>query len=107
MKGDAAPARAILAAPAPADPALAPYRLELEGLVAIAGGRADAGVELLRAAAKAEDTMPFEYGPPAIVKPTFELLGEQLLALGRTAEARVAFDRAAERTPGRTSIRER
>jgi hypothetical protein len=104
MRGDTALARAMLAAPAPADPALAPYRLELEGLVAIVGGRADAGVELLRAAAKAEDLMPFEYGPPAIIKPTFELLGEQLAALGRTAEARVAFDRAAERTPGRTTL---
>jgi tetratricopeptide (TPR) repeat protein len=104
MRGDAAPARAMLAAPAPADPALAPYRLELEGLVAIGAGRADAGIELLRAAAKSEDAMPFEFGPPAVVKPTFELLGEQLLALGRTAEARAAFERAAERTPGRTTI---
>jgi tetratricopeptide (TPR) repeat protein len=104
MRGDAAPASAMLVAPASADPALAPYRLELAGLVAIAGGRTDAGVELLRAAAQSEDAMPFEFGPPAIVKPTFELLGEQLLALGRTAEARAAFERAAERTPGRATL---
>jgi tetratricopeptide (TPR) repeat protein len=104
MRGDAAPARTLLAAPAPTDPALAPYRLELGGLVAIADGRADAGIESLRAAAKSEDAMPFEFGPPAIIKPTFELLGEQLLALGRTADARAAFERAAERTPGRTTI---
>jgi len=48
--------------------------------------------------------MPFEFGPPAIVKPTAELLGEQLLKLGKPDEAHAAFERAAERTPGRTLV---
>jgi len=56
----------------------------------------------LRQAAALEDSMPFEFGPPAIVKPTFELLGEALLGLGMHDEAQQAFNRATERTPGRT-----
>jgi len=40
-------------------------------------------------------------GTPAIEKPTFELLGEQLMALGRPAEAAAAFRAALARAPGR------
>ncbi len=78
------------------------YVGELRGMVALHDGRSDEGVELLRAAAALEDSMPFEFGPPAIVKPSFELLGEALLGLDRHEDAHRAFTRAAERTPGRT-----
>ncbi|MFI5177547.1 MAG: hypothetical protein ACHQO8_03230 [Vicinamibacterales bacterium] len=104
QRGDAAPARAFVARPDVADADLRVYVDELRGMIAIAGGQADEGVRRLRAAVDAEDAMPFEFGPPAIVKPTSELLGEQLLTLGRRDEARVAFERAAERTPGRTPV---
>ena len=57
---------------------------------------------MLRDAAETEDSMPFQFGPPLIVKPTFELLGEELLLLGRHEEAAAAFERATGRTPGRT-----
>ncbi len=103
-RGDAAAARALLATPIPSDSASKLHADELRGLVAIAAGRADEGLGLLRAAAAAEDALPFEFGPPAIVKPTFELLGEELARLGRKGEARAAFTRAAERTPGRTLV---
>src|SRR5690606_27087197 len=59
------------------------------------------GVALLREAAAAEEAMPFEFGPPAVVKPAPELLGEVLLELGRPAEARDAFARSLARAPGR------
>jgi hypothetical protein len=103
-RGDAAPARALLATPIPSDNASKLHADELRGLVAIAGGQPDEGLRLLRAAAAAEDALPFEFGPPAIVKPTFELLGEELQRLGRRDDARAAFTRAAERTPGRTLV---
>jgi len=100
-QGDPGPARTIVAtAPSTAEGRIAAD--ELRGLLAIAGGRTDEGVRILRSAAEAEDGLPFEFGPPAIPKPTFELLGEELARLGRTDEARAAFTRATERTPGRT-----
>ena len=102
QRGDAAPARAFVAQPEPADTDLRPYFQELGGLLALTDGKPDEGIRILRAAADAEDKMPFEFGPPAIAKPTAELLGEQLLKLGKNDEARAAFERAEARTPGRT-----
>ena len=102
QRGDAAPARAFVAQPEPEGVDLRPYFQELRGLLAIADGKSDEGIRLLRAAADAEDKTPFEFGPPAIAKPTAELLGEQLLKLGRKDEARAAFERAEARAPGRT-----
>lgn len=75
---------------------------ELAGLLALHAGRQEEGVAMLRDAAETEDSMPFQFGPPLIVKPTFELLGEELLLLGRHEEAAAAFERATGRTPGRT-----
>jgi tetratricopeptide (TPR) repeat protein len=103
-QGNPAPARALIAAPAPTDSAVALQMQELRGLLAIHDGQTDEGLADLRAAADAEDALPFEFGPPAVLKPTHELLGEALLALGRRAEAAVLFRRAAERTPGRRLV---
>src|SRR5690606_32241 len=74
---------------------------ELAALVRLGTGNADEAVALLREAAAAEEAMPFEFGPPAVVKPAPELLGEVLLKLGRPAEARHAFERSLARAPGR------
>ncbi len=101
--GDAEPARDLLVAEPEPDDAFGAIHLdELRGLIAIADGRTDEGIATLQEAARTEDSLPFAFGPPRILKPTFELLGEELLALGRTEEARIAFQRATERTPGRT-----
>ncbi|MCH8244910.1 MAG: hypothetical protein IH951_00720 [Bacteroidetes bacterium] len=75
---------------------------QLRGLLAIQEGDRDAGIALLAEAAAGEDAVPFEFGPPRLVKPTYESLGSALLAAGRNGEAEIAFRRAAERTPGRT-----
>ena len=74
---------------------------QLRGLVALAKGDRDTGLRLLQDAAKAEDVMPYEYGPPFPVKPARELLGEALLDAGRPAEAAAEFRRALVRNPGR------
>jgi tetratricopeptide (TPR) repeat protein len=102
--GNPAPARALVAGGAPDGDRNALHLRELEGLLAIQAGRVAEGLRILGAAADAEDALPFEFGPPAVVKPTHELLGEALLAAGRTDEARAAFSRAAERTPGRLLV---
>jgi tetratricopeptide (TPR) repeat protein len=74
---------------------------QVDALRLAAAGKREDAVELLRKAAAAEQAMPFEFGPPAIEKPTFELLGEQLMALGRPVEAATAFRAALARAPGR------
>ncbi len=69
---------------------------------ATAAGGADEALDRLRAAAAAEDSLSLDIGPPYPPKPTWELLGETLLRLGRPAEARAAFDHALALAPGRT-----
>lgn len=73
----------------------------LRAAQAAAAGRADEAVALLHRAAAVEDTLPVEFGPPAVVKPTRELLGEIHLAAGRPADARRAFERSLEMGPKR------
>ena len=97
--GDTAPAERFVAEYEAGFPAIQVD--QLRGLIAIAAGDADAGLDLLKAAAVAEDALPFEFGPPRFVKPTFELHGEELLRVERFADADAALRRAIERTPGR------
>lgn len=77
--------------------------LQLGALIQIAEGEKTTSIDRLREAAALEDKMPFEFGPPFIDKPSHEVLGEALLALGRAREARAAFEAALSRTPGRTT----
>lgn len=102
-QGNAEPARKLLAEGLqPSSPEDQLHLDELRGLIAIAEGNTEAGLGILRQAATAEDALPFAFGPPEVFKPTFELLGEELLRQGRGEEAEAAFRRASERTPGRT-----
>jgi tetratricopeptide (TPR) repeat protein len=75
--------------------------LELEGLALLDKDPAEAVLKLARAVA-AEAEMPYMFGPPEIVKPTAELLGEVELRLGHSAAAKEAFADQLERTPGRS-----
>jgi tetratricopeptide (TPR) repeat protein len=103
QQGDPAQARAFLAGVGEPDGELGEvFVAELRGVLALHDGDTDRGIELLREAAAMEDSLPFMFGPPSVVKPTFELLGEALLDLERYDEAHEAFRRAIERTPGRT-----
>jgi tetratricopeptide (TPR) repeat protein len=73
----------------------------LRALVELGRGRTEAALDLLAAAATAEEALPADFGPPAIVKPSHELYGEVLLRLGRPAEARAQFEKALDRAPRR------
>ena len=75
---------------------------QIDALVRIKEGKRDEGIALLRKVADAEAALPLDFGPPAIQKPTSELLGDELLALGRNAEAEQAYQSTLSRAPGRT-----
>jgi hypothetical protein len=74
---------------------------ELEALLASLGGDRDRGLALAREAAAAEDAMSFEFGPPSVVKPAHELLGEMLLNAGGAGEARAEYERSLAHAPER------
>lgn len=75
---------------------------QLEGLILEAEGDREGALARLAEAARLEDAKPLDFGPPEVVKPAHELLGEALLAAGRPAEARREFARALELAPRRS-----
>ena len=77
---------------------------QLRALLTAAQGKSEEAVSELRRIAGKEDSMSVEFGPPAVYKPTDELLGELLLELHRSSEARAAFQVALARAPGRKSV---
>ena len=65
--------------------------LELQALLALDEGDGSAAVALLEEAVEIEEGLPFEFGPPASLKPPHELLGEVALELGAYQAALDAF----------------
>lgn len=76
--------------------------MELEALTALDQGDGSRAIALLREASELEESLPFEFGPPASLKPPHEMLGEVALALGDHATALDAFQTALSFTPERT-----
>ncbi len=74
---------------------------QIDALQMIAGGKRAEGIALLRKTTDLETAMPLEFGPPLVEKPTFELLGDALMASGQAAEAETAYSSSLARTPGR------
>ena len=66
-----------------------------------AGGALDAAIVLMREVTAREDSIPLEFGPPGVVKPSHELLGEMLLRAGRPREAEAQFTQALRLAPKR------
>lgn len=74
---------------------------QAEALVVLAQGDSEHGIQLLRKAAEAEAALPPPFGPPALQKPSYEMLGDELLALGRKQEAADAYRAALAAAPNR------
>jgi Tfp pilus assembly protein PilF len=86
------------------DPATMTARVmarQLSGMGLFLDGSRDQALSALREAAALEDAMPMEFGPPAIVEPSHELLGAMLLE-NDPAEAKLEFARALRLAPGRS-----
>ncbi|MBW3671133.1 MAG: hypothetical protein KY432_05605 [Acidobacteria bacterium] len=73
----------------------------LLGLIELDRGEPARALALLEEATALEESMPLDYGPPAIVKPSHELYGEVLLKLDRKDAAAAQFEKALERNPNR------
>lgn len=72
-----------------------------EAIHSLSSDDIESGLRQLRAAAAAEAALPAVFGPPPIRKPSYELLGEVLLELGRKEEAAEAFRKSLLFAPGR------
>ena len=75
--------------------------LELKALAASMDGDDKEADRLFAHAVELERSSTFTYGPPEIVKPAPELYGEWLLEKGKYEDAKVQFEKALERAPGR------
>jgi len=75
--------------------------LELDALVALDQGDSARAIALLQEATSIEEGLPFEFGPPASLKPPHELLGEVAMATGDNSMAMAAFQQALNFTPER------
>lgn len=76
--------------------------MELDALLSLTAGDSETGIALLGDAARQEETLPYEFGPPATPMPPHELLAVELAALGREREALPAWRDQLARTPRRT-----
>ncbi|MEQ8523883.1 tetratricopeptide repeat protein [Gracilimonas sp.] len=74
---------------------------QIKSLLLIEEGNKDEGFELLKETAVAESELPIDFGPPTIVKPSYELLAEVLMEAGNYEEAIDAYEKQLERTPKR------
>ncbi len=76
-------------------------QLELEAMLTYDAGQVDQALLAARKATRLEDGLPLEFGPPDIVKPSHELMGELLLELNRPTEASREFQAALLMAPKR------
>lgn len=75
--------------------------MELRGLAADLKSNKDEANDWLKKAAELERNISYSYGPPTVVKPSFELYGEWLVENERFEEALVQFDYSLQRAPKR------
>jgi hypothetical protein len=76
-------------------------RLGASAWAALARGKNDEALALMRAAADLEDGSDKNIVTPGRIVPARELLGEMLLAMNRTADALAAFEASHHREPDR------
>ena len=74
---------------------------ELQAMLALHNKDEKTAEKWLLEATLMEETTAFTYGPPNIVKPSFELYGEWLLGQDRKDEAKGQFEKVLERAPKR------
>jgi tetratricopeptide (TPR) repeat protein len=76
-------------------------RNQVQALILAAEGKLDEAVALARKTADAEMNLPFAFGPPDPVKPSYELLAELLMKQNQPREAEAALKLSLLRAPNR------
>lgn len=74
---------------------------QADAVADLAASKRALGLTKLRKAAEAEQALPVVFGPPMVAELGWELLGNELLADGKKAEAAAAFRHALQMAPGR------
>jgi pentatricopeptide repeat protein len=74
---------------------------ELKASLALLNKDEKSAEKWMQEATEIEEKTPFTFGPPNIVKPSFELYGEWLVAKKRKKEAQLQFEKVLERAPKR------
>ena len=74
---------------------------QAEALSLLAAGRQMEGLAALEAAASRESALPPAFGPPALQKPSWELLGDERLIAGDKSGAAEAYQQSLKLQPGR------
>ena len=74
----------------------------LLGKIDFPNSGAEEAINIAHKALEAEKALPFQYGPPATMKPTQELLGDLLLQLNRHKEAAEMYSAQLKKTPLRS-----
>ena len=67
-------------------------RLQATGVLAAAEGKPAVALQHAQKAAAIQASIPYQYGPPRIPKPTGELVGDLLLAQAQYAQAAAAYE---------------
>ena len=75
---------------------------QIDALLKFRRGETEEALLLMMSASEAESSQPMYYGPPHVPKPSNELTGEMLLALGRPEEAITYFTESLNRSTART-----
>jgi hypothetical protein len=75
--------------------------MELRAMLALANDDPGSADEWLTKATDLEESTSYMFGPPVVVKPSFEMYAEFLYEEGRFEDALAYVKRALEKTPGR------
>lgn len=74
---------------------------QILSLLLLEEGNTKEALDLLQETVEAEAELPIDFGPPVIVKPSYELFGDVLMQLGNHEKALWAYEKQLERTPER------
>lgn len=80
------------------------FEMQLRGLDAQLKNNVSETEKWLKSACELQENTSYSYGPPTIIKPTFELYADWLVTQNRAKEALVQYEKAWERGPNRVAI---